>query len=207
MIHLYAFTLGQRELPEIDGLGGAALEARSFGPLTAVVSEGDGNGEASDDAVRHGVVVEALLECADSVLPVRFGQQFADEEGLAAAVAERRDALEAALADLSGCVEIGVRVMPEDGPLPTDAADGTAYMRAIAGRKAATVGLHRALLPHARASVTAPSSRLRDDTGYLVRREDVTEFASAVDRYVAAHPELTVLCTGPWAPYSFAAAA
>jgi Gas vesicle synthesis protein GvpL/GvpF len=206
VIHLYAFTLGQRELPEIDGVDGATLEARPFAPLTAVVSVGAGSGEVSDDAVRHGLVVEALLECADSVLPVRFGQQFEDEQELAAAVAERRYALETALADLSGCVEVGVRVLREDGPFPTDAANGTEYMRAVAGRKAATVGLHRALLPHARASLAAPSSRLRDDTGYLVRREDVPEFALAVDRYVAAHPELTVLCTGPWAPYSFAAA-
>jgi hypothetical protein len=80
-------------------------------------------------------------------------------------------------------------------------------MRALALREAATAGLHRALLEHARASIAAGPLRVRQDTGYLVRRGDVGEFARTVDRYAAAHPELTVLCTGPWAPYSFAAGA
>jgi hypothetical protein len=206
MIHLYAFTLGQRELPEIDGIGDAALEARTFGPVTAIVSEGDAATEPSEDAVRHGLVVEALLDCADSVLPVRFGQEFEDGDALAAAVAEKGDALQTALAELSGCVEIGVRVLREDDPAPAAATDGAAYMRALADRETALTGLHRALLGYARASVAAGPMRLRQDTGYLVRRDDVPDFARAVDAYIATHPDLTILCTGPWAPYSFAAA-
>jgi hypothetical protein len=29
-------------------------------------------------------------------------------------------------------------------------------------------------------------------------------FVDAVAKFQARHPELTVLCTGPWPPYSFA---
>jgi hypothetical protein len=199
VIRLYAFTLGQRELPDVSG---AALATCELGSLTAVVGR-----SGSEDAVRHGLVVEALLDFADSVLPVRFGQEFEDEQALSRAVAAKRGALEAALADLRGCVEIGVRVLRDDDPAPAAAADGAAYMRALADREAATAGLHRALLGYARASVAAGPLRLRQDTGYLVRRDTVPEFTRAVDAYVATHPELTVLCTGPWAPYSFAAAA
>jgi hypothetical protein len=38
---------------------------------------------------------------------------------------------------------------------------------------------------------------------YLVERERVPEFRELAQR-VEASPELTVVCTGPWPPYSFA---
>jgi hypothetical protein len=196
VIQLYAFTLGLRELPEVDGV---ALEARELGPVTAVVGD-------TADALHHGLVVEALLDCAESVLPVRFGERFGDAAALAAAVAPRLRTLERALAALAGCVEIGVRVLREDDGVP-EAADGASYMRARAESEAAIAGLHRTLRDRAKDSVASGPLRLRHDTGYLVRRGDVSAFAREVDRYAAAHPELTLLCTGPWAPYSFAATA
>jgi hypothetical protein len=196
VIHLYAFTLGLRELPEVDGV---ALAVRELAPVTAVAGD-------TADALHHGLVVEALLDRAESVLPVRFGEGFEDDAALTAAVAPRLDALERALAALAGCVEIGVRVLREDDRVPA-AADGAAYMRARAESEAAIAGLHRTLRGRAKDSVASGTLRLRHDTGYLVRRDEVPAFAREVDGYAAAHPELTLLCTGPWAPYSFAATA
>lgn len=41
----------------------------------------------------------------------------------------------------------------------------------------------------------------------LVERGRVAAFADALDRFRGDHPQFEVSCTGPWAPYSFVAAA
>ena len=42
---------------------------------------------------------------------------------------------------------------------------------------------------------------------YLVPEDAVPEFRGVVERLQAAHPDLGLVCTGPWPPYSFATAA
>jgi hypothetical protein len=42
------------------------------------------------------------------------------------------------------------------------------------------------------------------ESAYLVPRASVAAVRGLVDRFAAEHPEATVVCTGPWAPYSFA---
>ena len=51
-----------------------------------------------------------------------------------------------------------------------------------------------------------PRARKSAEARYLVARSDVAGFAAEVERYAREHPELAVVCTGPWAPYTFAAA-
>ena len=81
-------------------------------------------------------------------------------------------------------------------------------LRAVSADAAAAHALHALLERHARATVvTEPAlSRLVHDACYLVERDVVGEFASCVETYGAEHPELTLVCTGPWAPASFAGA-
>jgi hypothetical protein len=38
---------------------------------------------------------------------------------------------------------------------------------------------------------------------YLLERHTVARFRAAVEGLQRAHPELGILCTGPWSPYSF----
>jgi len=186
VIHLYAFVQGLRELD-------AGLEARPFGSVVAVV------GPPESDPLQHGLVVEGLLDRADAVLPVRFGEQFAGDEELAAAVIPRLEALERQLGHVAGCVEVGVRVVPRSRPAEAD--DGAGYMRARLVEQSAADAVHRALAARARDSV-----RTSRDAGYLVARGDVGGFSHAVEDLLESNPALDVLCTGPWAPYSFAAA-
>lgn len=186
MIHLYAFVRAPRELE-------ADLELRSFGLVQAVV------GREEPNPLHHGLVVEDLVDRADAVLPVRFGQRFASDDDLAAAVEPRLEALERQLDHVAGCVEIGVRIVPRREP--ADGDDGAAYMRARLREQRTADEAHRALAAQARDSVQ--TSR---DTGYLVARTDVNAFALAVERLLESHPALDALSTGPWAPYSFAAA-
>lgn len=187
MIHLYAFVRGLGELE-------AELEARQFRSVTAVV------GENEPDPLQHGLVVESLLDRADAVLPVRFGERFETQEELAAAIAPRLEALEAQLDHVAGCVEVGVRIVPRDEPAEGD--DGAGYMRARLREQLAAEEVHSALAAKARDSV-----RTNRDAGYLVARSDVDGFSDAVQQLLESRPGLDVLCTGPWAPYSFAAAA
>jgi hypothetical protein len=66
--------------------------------------------------------------------------------------------------------------------------------------------LHEPLARLSRASTRfggASSDLLQ--SAYLVPRQDVAAFGEHVRRLEAAHPDLTIVCTGPWPPYTFAA--
>jgi gas vesicle protein GvpL/GvpF len=193
VIELYAFACGIHGLP--DGCRAARL-----GHVAAVF--GSAGGETRDDAVRHGLVVQALVETCDAVLPVRFGERFTDVTSLVAAVTPRVHELEDRLAAVDGCVELAVRAARAEQA----AADGAAYMWAGLQATRAAAALHSLLEERARAAVVTQSPLLHD-AYYLVARDDVDEFAHRVAAYGAEHPELNLVCTGPWAPASFAEAA
>jgi hypothetical protein len=186
VIHLYAFATGLRSLPAAGGVGGAPLATCVLGNVTAVVSPEDEERERPQAALEHGLVVEALRECAVAVLPVRFGERFASETALVEQVAPRLERIERQLRLVAGCVEIGVRLPADD--------DALGELRDELGPRARDVAVARRGTPP------------RDDVGFLVARSDVERFTGEVQRFVDRHPELTVLCTGPWAPYSFAEA-
>jgi Gas vesicle synthesis protein GvpL/GvpF len=185
VIHLYAFVRGLRELEP-------GLEARPCGPILAVT------GDEEPDPLGFGLVVERLCDSAEAVLPVRFGERFACQEDLEAAIAPHLEALEGRLSHVAGCVEVGVRIVP--GRDARTAADGAAYMEARLREQRAVEEIHRALAAEARDSV-----RTSRDAGYLLERDDVHGFALAAARLLESHPTLNLVCTGPWAPYSFAA--
>jgi hypothetical protein len=210
VIHLYAFALEPTRLPDISGIAGSELRLCRFGTVAAVTSMISGPADPSRDALQHGFVVEALLDCADGVLPVRFGEEFADEEALARAVEPKAPALERRLRHVAGFVEVGVQVRePERAAAATGAVDGLSYMQAkLAARRehdSAIDDLRQELSGRARDVVVSDHAglELRHEAGYLVSRTAVAEFAAGVARYIERHPELAVVCTGPWAPYSF----
>ena len=193
MIELFAFACGVRGLPDDCAAAQLGAVAAVFGPA---------GGDTRDDAIRHGLVVQSLVETCAAVLPVRFGERFTDASALVDAVTPRLRELEDRLAAVDGCVELAVRVARAG----EDRGDGAAYMRAglQATRSAST--LHAVLQERSRAAVVAQSPLLHDAC-YLVARDDVDDFARRVAAYGAEHPELSLVCTGPWAPASFAEAA
>lgn len=214
MIHVYAVAEGLAELPECGGLDGAALERRSVDGLTAVFSRRAGGSSPErlrDDALAHGAVVEALMARATAVVPVRFGEVVADEAALADSVHARLPALRRTLGSVRGCVEISLRVWgAADEPRAARPANGAEYMRARASaesrRRDALDGLHARLGRIARAAsirrgVADPRERLA--AAYLVAAGRVDEARDVVEAFAAAHDDLTVVCTGPWPPFSF----
>lgn len=207
MIRVYAFVPSLESLPEIRGVGDVPLATVGADPV-AIVSVHANGPDPRSDAVAHGLVVEALTEVAPAVLPVRFGETFADEEALERTVHDRREELRAALERVRGCVEIGVRVAAATPRAPASTGvSGTGYMQArlaaLAERDAIVHGLHERLDELSRASV--PAERGTFEASYLVERSRVGAVQAAVRAFASEHPELTVLCTGPWAPYSYGA--
>jgi len=206
VIELYAIT--DNPGPPLPDL--AALELVPVDGLAAVCAPA-GEADVSADALwHHEEVVEALMADRD-LLPVRYGTRLEDEHAVTRAVEERRDELAAALDRVRGAIEVSVRVLPSGdagrAAVP-DAAGGAEYLRQRADEQASQAGTVRAvsepLAALARASTTSnprPPELLR--AAYLIERDAVEPFTAEVARLQRAHAELSILCTGPWPPYSF----
>ena len=214
MIYLYAIAEGLTGLPEMRGVADAPLDRLSVEGLDLVVSEHDGTDvAASEEAVlAHARVVEALAERSEALLPARFGRGFRDESALREAIRGRAGSLRDALAQVRGCVEIGVRVLAEE-PAPQPAIDsGRAYMEARLARNEETERLARELheplaaLARAGTRTVGATPRLLLSGAYLVEPDKLDAFRRRVGELEAEHPRLTFVSTGPWPPYSFAPA-
>jgi hypothetical protein len=198
VIQLYAFVRGLR------GGGPDELEAVEIGTVAAIV------GDVHEDPVRHGLAVQSLLDDAEAVLPARFGERFADAEALRVAVRPLLTDLEHRLETVAECVELAVRVARTSGEGATRASDGGSYLRArfreVTADAAVADSLHALLQRRSLDAVVADRlmSKLVHDACYLVEREGVETFSQCVAEYAAAHPDFDLVCTGPWAPASFA---
>jgi hypothetical protein len=185
VIEVYAIT--DHPAPPLPAL--APLQVVASGELAAVFAPASDEEATPESLWRHEEIVEALMEDRD-LLPVRYGTRFADEQAAAGAVASRAADLTAALARVRGAVELSLRVLDTREPPAGDG--GEAIHARLAELSRAT----------AQRPVRTPSELLR--SAYLVDRDAVRPFADAVGRLQAAHPDLRLLCTGPWPTYSFA---
>jgi len=212
-------------LPRRRGLAQAPLDGVREGELLAVISRhvhppGD---PALDTMWVHERVVERIM--ADrAVLPMRFGSKLPDEGALRDMLAARREEFVAALERVRGRLEVGVRAMqPLDASTAVDvpppvpgahaAISGRAYLEAKLqnGRRTehGAEALHEPLAKLAvdarRQPPRAPQEILR--ASYLIDTAMLARFRGTVERLQRTHPGVAILCTGPWPPYSFVAAA
>jgi hypothetical protein len=223
---IWVYAIGDRaEVPpplSAPGLGGAPLEGVCERGLVAVISRHDDLPElrAVDALWAHEHVVERLM-AERAVLPMRFGSRLAAEAVLRHALASRQDELLAALDGVRGRVELAVRAMCAPGPPRRDARrsaapaaeqarhSGREYLRAKLELRdradAAGAALHEPLAALAvagsRRPGRGPCEVLR--ASYLVERPVVAEFRAVAQRLQREYRDTTVLCTGPWPPYSF----
>jgi gas vesicle protein GvpL/GvpF len=212
VIHVYGVVDGLAELPSVTGLEEAPLERRRVDGLELVLSRSQTPPAAEisrDSVLRHAEVVEELMSRSAAVLPAQLGRAFRDEDELTAAVREQAPQLERGLERVRGCVEFGLRAIPPETESEVKAASGTGYMRArleeVQRGDRLVERLHEPLARLARGvTLRQHGGELR--AAYLVAREDVVAFQHAIAR-VERSPEVTVVCTGPWPPYSFAAEA
>jgi Gas vesicle synthesis protein GvpL/GvpF len=213
VLYVYAFVATPASVPEVRGIDSAAVETETAAGLEVVVSRHESTAlEASEAAiVAHARVVEAVAAANEAVLPARFGGAHADTEALRAAVEERASELTAALARVRGCVELGVRALAPAGQRVA-ARSGAAYMHARleqrqeAGRLADELHAPLAALAREATQTVSATERLLLSGAYLVPEDAVAAFREVVESLQADHPDLGIVCTGPWPPYSFATA-
>jgi hypothetical protein len=213
MIHLYCVVLELEELPRVPGLDGAPLEHRRIDGFELVVSKTARElPEVSEEAVlRHASIVEELMARSRAVLPAQFGRAFADEDELSDAVREKAPELERSLSRVQGCLEFGLRVL---GDRPADEHGSTGFSGSdyMHTRLAETRERNRLLqeLHEPFTRLSRASARFGGASGelfqgaYLVPEENADAFRENVRRLETDNPELTVVCTGPWPPYTFA---
>jgi hypothetical protein len=214
VIHVYAIARELESLPSLEGLGGSGLERTRIEGFDVVTSRTRRTAvKPTDEAVvRHARVVEALFARSEAVLPARFGDLFPDEQQLVTAVRSKRADLERALTRVQGCVEFGLRVL-----LPEEDASGRTPVRS--GREYLERQLEQATKRWALADqIDEPLARLartstRQDhapagilltAAYLVPERAAGAFRREVERLQSGHPDLSIACSGPWPPYSFA---
>jgi hypothetical protein len=175
-------------------------------------------------AKEHDRVVRAALD-SETPLPARFGQVVSGEDELRAALAERRSALETALESVAGAVEMTVRILvpaPERVPIdeaavdPGEARSGRRYLERVAAVQRternvlAKAGLLRDRVNSAVGELVRAQSFAGAVTGsslatlsHLVPREGIDAYRRALQRLRDGDPALTIMVSGPWAPYSF----
>jgi hypothetical protein len=214
VLYLYAISDSDK-VPAVPALQEARLSVTGADGLFAVWSAHDEPRlEASETALwEHERVVEALLE-QGAVLPMRFGSWLRDANAVLDLLAQRREEFELGLDRVRGAVEIGVRALvsseSSDRVPALAGADrpGTRYMlgRLNEEKKSAAIAasIHEPLLALSRASRQRTTSLAGPvNTAYLVDRNDVDNFRATVEELDDSLTDATVVCTGPWPPYSF----
>ena len=215
MLHVYAVIPAHQKVPGVEMLSCgdvAAAFRRDAAPPAPPTAE---------RVAAHARVVGSIL-ARHPLLPARFGTAFPDEAALREALARHHDALLAGLKRVSGCVELGVRVLwPQVAadPPPSTAPTGRDYMLARAAeerrrheRQRAAEDLvkriHPPLAELARDAThrVLPAPNTPIVAAYLVPHDGAEHFRRRVAQLDDAHDDVTLICTGPWPPYHFAPA-
>jgi hypothetical protein len=177
--------------------------------------------------------LEAAVRAHDDVLaqavgrvplvPLRFGTVYTNEDGVREMLDERRADLSEALARLSGCVELGVKVFLR-GAAPRDEAgpaSGREYLLRKQRARDSAAAAHGAAFDSVRAlhdrllaladdarvnrpqppELSGRSEPMLLNAAYLVRTDRQPEFTAAADD--GADDGIEVVLTGPWPAYNF----
>ena len=173
--------------------------------------------------VAYARVIQEIHERA-TVVPMRYGCLLGSEQAVRELLQLRGEYFKAALAELEGCVEMGVRVLLPAAPprarerVAVGAAppSGTGYLAARQAAygamdadcheaDAAICAIRDALAPYVVKSNPDRSrmgNRRAASICFLVRREEVAELREAFRRF-QEEADLKLLLSGPWPPYSF----
>lgn len=230
MIYVYSLTDPLTAPPAGDlGFEEAPLETLAVERVAAVFSACASSPATDPENLwRHEAVTEALMR-DKAVLPARFGTTLTGPERLREVLARNHAAIWAGLDHVRGCVEVGVRILTgdpgapgtggEEGPgagaegnaSPAGGGAGRSYLlcRLAEDRRQRALeegarSVHLPLARHARDAVQRPGRRPGVlIAAYLVEREHLDGFVTAVREFERESADRQVLCTGPWPPYSF----
>lgn len=178
---------------EADGAcaGTRGLRSVVCGPVAAIVGK-PGN-ESARAALRHDRVMGRAVEVCSSVVPFRLGVEL-QSEAVREVLQTNLQVLSGHLARFHGRVEMGLKVK-----LAAQAADEPVRLPSGLGRI-------RALAPRnedRREGLRRASAGQVFEGCYLISRQAVDAYWSAVEEIRRVLPDLPLLGSGPWAAYSF----
>jgi hypothetical protein len=223
---LYAYCLTE-DIDELtDGLTGVAgatvrlLKLQGFSLLVSDFAD-EIVAVTRDNALNHAAVVRSVLD-RTTPLPFRFATLVTESE-LGSYLATRREALQAKLELVRGCVEMSVKIIWDRDWAQDSVGDevqkkpGTAFLvekrREILGgeaRASEAKKIESWLGDRVGENVretrinTNPTEKLILAAAHLVERGKVAKYRETLKDARSERPELHFLVSGPWAPYSFA---
>ena len=227
---LYAYCVAEdlEALNEsVTGVAGKAVRMFKVEGITLLVSDYDVASlpVTRENALAHAAVVRSVLD-QTTPLPFRFGM-LATEQQLQRFVTTNRLALAGKLAHVRGCVEMNLKIMWNSTaetavPSPDDdlaAGPGTAFLKE---KRRELLGDEQKLT-----QIAEVSSLLREPFGgglikdeqivlrpsqtavvaavaHLIDSGAIEQYRTNVSELLKNRPDLRILLSGPWPPYSFA---
>jgi hypothetical protein len=175
----------------------ASVDRRPLGPLLLLGSMLDAVPPANPKtlALHHDVVASTLD--AQAVLPFRYGTAVADADA-DAWLAAQRPAIEAALAQVRGCVEMSVKLLRLDGGLEQQGGPGETELRALAEQL-----VDRAGIEQWRYRPAGTGGNVVASVAFLLPRAELAEFLARIAPVASRALGVAVVPTGPWPAYSF----
>ena len=222
---LYAYCLTEgidSPAESLTGINGSPVRLLNLNEFSLLVSDfaGDTVPVSRDNALAHAAVVRSVLD-QTTPLPFRFGTLVTQQQ-LENYVTIRRDALQAKLELVRGCVEMSVKIIwdrpwTEEPPVTEPDKPGTAFLvekrRELLGsetRAEEAKKIARWLTERLGEAVREKDFRANSTdkllltAAHLVERSSVAEYRSLLKNARLERPELHFLASGPWPPYSFA---
>jgi hypothetical protein len=199
MFYMYAVVEGLppawRPPPAV--VSAASVDRHRLGPLLLLGSTLDAVPPANPKtlALHHDVVASTLD--APAVLPFRYGTAVADGDA-DAWLAGHRAALEAALAQVRGCVEMSVKLLRLDSGLEQQGGPGEGELRALAEQL-----VDRAGIEQWRYRPAGSGGNVVASVAFLLPRAELAEFLARIAPIASRALGVAVVPTGPWPAYSF----
>jgi hypothetical protein len=220
LLYVYAFlSAAPRALPT-TGIAGSAVSIRPVGSVFTAVSEVSERPEIQEQSLReHDQTVRAIAECADAILPARFGSVVADDETLADLLYKREPELRSALALVTGCEQMTLRVYGETAPkdpqpaAESDLGPGARYLAAkVRDREGGLAGLD-AVRPGLSCFIRAEHIQRHDtppllaSVYHLIERGQSSGYLTTVAAVNTGADDGSrpwrLAASGPWPPYAF----
>jgi hypothetical protein len=202
--------------PDAERAIGEDLVAVSASGVAALASPRGSAPQASEAELRAHQRITARIHDEGPSLPSRFGQVYADEDALAAALRERGAWLTTALEDVGDRVEMSITLhwrAPREHPAVTSNTTGREFMAARAAREREhreaqqviarlvdDLAIDRALI---RDNI-CPRDGVAAIVGVLIARDGTEALRERIAWFERRSGDVTAAVYGPLPPYSFA---
>jgi gas vesicle protein GvpL/GvpF len=199
MFYMYAVVEGLpaawRPPPAV--VTAASVDRHPFGSLLLLGSTVDAVPAANPKtlALHHDVVASTLD--AHAVLPFRYGTVVGDGEA-ETWLGTQHAALEAALAQVRGCVEMSVKLLRLDGGIDQQSGPGEGELRGLAEQL-----VNRAGIEQWRYRPAGTGGNVVASVAFLLPRAELAEFLARIAPIASRAIGVAVVPTGPWPAYSF----